>query len=62
MDNPFYWTGVGLIITGIFFAFVYPVVINTYPNTKSMIKPFLFWYHVIGVLSGIYLTWLIYES
>ena len=61
-DNTFYWTGIGLIITGIFFSFIYPRIIHYFPHTKIYIKPFMFWYHVIGVMSGIYLTWLIYES
>jgi len=59
--NPFYWMGISLIATGIFLSFILPLIVYHYPNTKSMIKPLMLAYHVVGLIFGVYITWYIYK-
>ena len=62
LQNPFYWMGISFIVTGIFLSFILPLILHHYPNSKHWVKPAMLWYHIFGILFGIYITWFIYVS
>lgn len=60
--NPLFWLGISFILTGIFFSFILPVILHHFPHTKKWVKTGLIWYHIFGIIFGIYITWYIYKS